>query len=148
MAGCLLVRTALFRSSSVTGRCLPAARSRRGNRTILRRCRAVPKQPAASLKVYWSRSPIDSAARVVGYQALGVSPIVVLAQALAEEAVFQPWRSHSVVVLAGTILLLGLIGFLIVLLQKHRRREQLEQTRLIQAQRLEAVGRIADGIAR
>ena len=134
MAGCLLVRTALFRSSSVTGRCLPAARSAKrqsGNPSPMpSRSESNLAASLRSLLVAQSDRQCCAGRRLSGPWRITHCRTHA---GTAEEAVFQPWRSHSVVV--RRILLLGLIGFLIVLLQKHRRREQLEQTRLIQAQR-------------
>jgi signal transduction histidine kinase len=102
--------------------------------------------PASPEGVYWSTSPIDNIERVLGYQTLDASPVIVQA-GLSARSVFQPWRAHARVVLIGAVVLLGLIGFLITLLQKYHERELHEQARLIQAQRLEALGRIAGGIA-
>jgi signal transduction histidine kinase len=51
------------------------------------------------------------------------------------------------VVSVTAAILLALIGVLIVLVQKSRRRDRIEQARLSRVQRLEGLGRIAGGIA-
>ncbi|WP_262268421.1 hybrid sensor histidine kinase/response regulator [Microvirga yunnanensis] len=96
--------------------------------------------------IFWGTSPIDGMTRVIGYRALDTVPAVVNV-GLARQTVLRPWREHAVVVSISAAILLGLTGALIVLVQKGRRREQAEQARLSQAQRLEGLGRIAGGIA-
>lgn len=96
--------------------------------------------------VFWGTSPIDGMTRVIGYRVLeSVSAVVNVG--LARQTVFQSWREHTVVVSLSAAILLGLIGALVLLVQKSRRREQAEQARLSRAQRLEGLGRIAGGIA-
>ncbi|WP_047192158.1 hybrid sensor histidine kinase/response regulator [Microvirga vignae] len=96
--------------------------------------------------VFWAPSPVDRTTRVTAYRALGTAPAVVIV-GLAQQAVFQPWREHAAVVFITAVILLGLIVALIFLVQKSRRREQIEQARLSRVQRLEGLGRIAGGIA-
>lgn len=96
--------------------------------------------------VYWATSPVDGTPRIVGYQALSTSPAIVLV-GLAQRTVFQPWYKHAAVVLVTAMILLGLIGSLIYLILRNRRREQIELARLNRNQRLESLGRIAGGIA-
>lgn len=96
--------------------------------------------------VYWATSPVDGTPRVVGYRALGNSPVVVLV-GLAQATVFQPWRQHATVVVVAAAILLCLISVLIFLVHESRKRELGEQARLNRAHRLEALGRIAGGIA-
>jgi two-component system, NtrC family, sensor kinase len=96
--------------------------------------------------VFWGTSPVDGTTRVVGYRALSTTPTIVLV-GLAQQSVFQPWREHAIVVFISAAILLGLIGALVFLIQKGRRREQIEQARLSRVQRLEGLGRIAGGIA-
>lgn len=96
--------------------------------------------------VYWSASPVDGLSRVVGYAALDQAPALVLV-GLTRRSVLRPWRDHAVSVLASVLTLLSLIGVLVFLLLRNRRREQEEQARLNRMQRLEALGRIAGGIA-
>ncbi|QRM29105.1 hybrid sensor histidine kinase/response regulator [Microvirga sp. VF16] len=100
----------------------------------------------SSQGVFWGASPVDRTIRVTAYHALGTTPAVVLV-GLAQQTVFQPWREHAVMEAISTAVLLGLVGALIVLVQRSRRREQAEQERLSRAQRLEGLGRIAGGIA-
>ncbi|MBD2750919.1 hypothetical protein IC232_30225 [Microvirga sp. BT688] len=96
--------------------------------------------------IIWGTSPVDHATRVAAYRALGTAPALVLV-ALPQQTVFQPWREHAAVVFFTAAILLGLIGALIVLVQRSRRREQAEQARFSRVQRLEGLGRIAGGIA-
>jgi signal transduction histidine kinase len=103
----------------------------------------LPRSPQG---VYWGTSPVDATTRVVGYRAIGAMPAVVLV-GLAQQSVFQPWREHATVVAISAAILLGLIGTLIFLVQRSRRRDQIEQARLSRVQRLEGLGRIAGGIA-
>ncbi|WP_376771080.1 ATP-binding protein [Microvirga soli] len=96
--------------------------------------------------IIWGTSPVDHTTRVAAYRALGTAPALVLV-ALSQQTVFQPWREHATVVFITAAILLGLVGALIVLVQRSRRREQAEQIRLSRVQRLEGLGRIAGGIA-
>lgn len=96
--------------------------------------------------VFWGDSPVDGITRVIGYRALGIVPAVVLV-GLAQQSVFRPWREHAAVVSITASILLGLVGALIFLVQRSRRRDQIEQARLSRVQRLEGLGRIAGGIA-
>lgn len=103
----------------------------------------LPRNPQG---VFWGASPVDDIVRVVAYHALGTTPAVVLV-GLSQETVFQPWREHAAVVFITAAILLGLVGALIVLVRRSRRRDQTEQARLSRVQRLEGLGRIAGGIA-
>jgi signal transduction histidine kinase len=96
--------------------------------------------------VYWAPSPIDGTTRVVGYRALSTAPALVLV-GLAQQTVFRQWREHATMVSITAAILIGLIGALVLLLQRSRRRDQIEQARLSRMQRLEGLGRIAGGIA-
>lgn len=96
--------------------------------------------------VYWSISPVDGISRVVGYKALGDVPALVLV-GLAYSSVYQPWYEYAAVVVATVAVLLGLFGILVLLVRRSHERGQAEQERLGRVQRLEALGRIAGGIA-
>ena len=96
--------------------------------------------------VYWSTSPVDHMERIVGYKVLSSAPALVLV-GLAQQSVLQPWRNHAIVVIATVLVLLGLIAALVFVVMRARRRERTEQERLGRVQRLEALGRIAGGIA-
>ena len=85
--------------------------------------RSTPTFHAAPQGVYWSTSPVDGTTRVVGYRALATAPALVLV-GLAQQSVFQPWREHAAVVSVTAAILLALIGILIVLVQKSRRRDR------------------------
>jgi signal transduction histidine kinase len=98
------------------------------------------------LGVYWGTSPVDGTLRVVGYQALEASPVVVLV-GLARKSVFESWGTHAAMVLGTSAVLLALLAILVYLLMRNRNRERVELERLNRAQRLEALGRIAGGIA-
>ncbi|MET0660820.1 MAG: ATP-binding protein [Steroidobacteraceae bacterium] len=94
----------------------------------------------------WSTSPIDGIKRIIGYQTLGESPLVVLA-GLAEHTVYQPWRKHAGIMAGVSVLVWLLASALMLLWERYRLRERLEQTRMAQGQRLELMGRLAGGIA-
>ncbi|MBA1154577.1 ATP-binding protein [Microvirga mediterraneensis] len=96
--------------------------------------------------VYWSVSPVDGISRVVGYKSLGDVPALVLV-GLASSSVYQPWYEYATVVVATVAVLLGLVGVLSLLVRRGRERKRAEQERLGRAQRLEALGHIAGGIA-
>ena len=57
------------------------------------------------------------------------------------------WRDHAAVVAGGALLVWLLTAGLALISDRYRRREQVEQARLAQSQRLETMGRIAGGIA-
>ncbi|WP_262027395.1 hybrid sensor histidine kinase/response regulator [Microvirga sp. Mcv34] len=105
--------------------------------------RYLPERPHG---VYWSVSPVDGISRVVGYKALGGVPAVVLV-GLASASVYRSWYEYATVVVATVAVLLGLVGVLSLLVRRGRERERAEQERLGRAQRLEALGHIAGGIA-
>jgi signal transduction histidine kinase len=96
--------------------------------------------------IIWGTSPVDRTTRVAAYRALSTVPALVLV-ALPQQTVFRPWREHAAVVFITAAILLTLIGVLVFLVQKSRRRDQMEQARLSRVQRLEGLGRIAGGIA-
>jgi len=96
--------------------------------------------------VVWVTSPIDGTRRVVGYRTLSGGSILVLA-GWSARTVYDAWVGHIAVVGGASILVWVLAAGLTLLWAKSRRREQMEQARLAQVQRLETMGRIAGGIA-
>lgn len=83
--------------------------------------------------------------RILAYRALDGLPLVVTV-GLDKETVLAPWRQRALVASAAAcgIALLG-VASLLLLIQRYRHRVGLEQ-RLAQAQKLDAVGRMAAGI--
>ncbi|WP_113405885.1 hybrid sensor histidine kinase/response regulator [Rhizobium sp. SYY.PMSO] len=96
--------------------------------------------------VYWGESPIDGIHRVIGYQHLDSLPVVVM-MTLNETEVMSAWRTHATVGIIGATILLLLLLALEWLSRRSRYREELARLRLERAQRLEAIGRFAGGIA-
>lgn len=96
--------------------------------------------------VYWGESPIDGIPRVIGYQHLDSVPVVVL-MTLNETEVMGAWRTHATVGVIGAAILLLLLLALEWSSRRSRYREELVRLRLERAQRLEAIGRFASGIA-
>lgn len=96
--------------------------------------------------VAWLKGPTDGLLKVVGYKQLETVPIVVYVAA-TEANVMQTWRSHAAAGLVGAAILLALLTLLEFLSHRSRRREEAARRRLEAAQRLEAIGRFAGGIA-
>jgi signal transduction histidine kinase len=96
--------------------------------------------------VSWSISPIDSVRRLAGYQAVGSEPLVMMVT-MNRDDVMRPWWMHATAMIVGAAILLALLATLEWLSRRFRRREEQARTRLERAQRLEAVGRLAAGIA-
>ncbi len=59
----------------------------------------------------------------------------------------RPWRSHTMVVVVGAAILLAMLSVLEWLSRRYRQREQRAEARLIEAERLESIGRFAGGVA-
>lgn len=102
--------------------------------------------PRSSRGFYWTASPIDAVRRVVGYQALTNIPVVMLVT-MSEQDAMAPWRTHSSVVAIGSAILLFMLIVVEGLSRWYRHREEAVRTRLEQAERLEAIGRFAGGVA-
>lgn len=96
--------------------------------------------------VYWGRSPIDGVSRVIGYQRLNSIPVVVL-MTLDEADAMKEWRSHARAGIVGAVILQLLLLALEWLSYRSREREEKARIRLERAQRLEAIGRFAAGVA-
>lgn len=94
----------------------------------------------------WSRSPIDFVPRLVGFQAVAGTPTVMLVT-LNEDDVMQPWRAHVTVLVIGAAIVLAMLTFLESLARWYRRRDEETREALEQAERLEAIGRFAGGVA-
>lgn len=96
--------------------------------------------------VYWSASPVDGVSRVVGYKTLTSAPALVLV-GITYSNVFRPWHNHAALTVTAAAMLLFMLGALLYLVFRSRRREQEELARFNRGQRMEALGRIAGGIA-
>ncbi|WP_164778418.1 hybrid sensor histidine kinase/response regulator [Mesorhizobium sp. M7A.F.Ca.US.006.01.1.1] len=94
----------------------------------------------------WSKSPIDFVPRLVGFQAVAGTPMVMLVT-LNEDDVMQPWRAHVTVLVVGAAIVLAMLIFLEALARWYRRRDEQTREALEQAERLEAIGRFAGGVA-
>lgn len=96
--------------------------------------------------VFWINSPIDGVSRVAGYRVLYSVPLVMLV-AMNEDEVMRPWRSHTTVAVVGAALVLIMLTAIEWLSRRNRQREQRAQARLMEAERLESIGRFAGGVA-
>src|SRR5690606_17545664 len=98
--------------------------------------------PAGTLD---SPGMIGGTPRILAYRTIDDLPLVITV-GFDQEAVLAPWRQRALIASAAAfgIALLG-VASLILLLQRYRQRVALEQ-RLAQAQKLDAVGRMAAGI--
>jgi len=95
---------------------------------------------------YRSASPVDGVRRIVSFRALENVPLVVTV-GLAEEALLAPWRRKLVETGVATALLVALVAFVAGLVVHYRRHEEQFQSQIMQAQRLEALGRLTGGLA-
>lgn len=94
----------------------------------------------------WSKSPIDFVPRLAGFQAVAGTPMVMLVT-LNEADVMQPWRAHVTVLVIGAAIVLAMLTFLEALARWYRHRDEQTREALEQAERLEAIGRFAGGVA-
>jgi signal transduction histidine kinase len=95
---------------------------------------------------YRSASPVDGVRRIVSFRALENVPLVVTV-GLAEKALLAPWRRKLVETGVATALLAALVAFVAGLVVHYRRHEEQIQSQIMQAQRLEALGRLTGGLA-
>jgi len=102
--------------------------------------------PESGATIFRDGSPIDNVNRIAGYRALEGTPLVMMVT-MNEAEVMQPWRSHAAVAVAGAVILLVMLLVMELLSRRYRHREELARARLVDAQRLETIGRFASGIA-
>jgi signal transduction histidine kinase len=101
--------------------------------------------PHGDTGVSWSASPLDNIRRLAAYRR--VDDNLVMLVAMNEDDVMHPWRDHALFSLGGAAVLMAVIGAMEFLLARFRQREARAKALLDRAQRLEATGRFAAGIA-
>lgn len=72
---------------------------------------------------------------------------MVMLVTLNEADVMQPWRAHVTVLVIGAAIVLAMLTFLEALARWYRHRDEQTREALEQAERLEAIGRFAGGVA-
>ncbi len=111
-----------------------------------------PEEPFTNLRdgsapnVSWTKSPSTQIPRVRAYEALDDVPLV-MQVTLNEAEAMQPWRSHMIVVMIGSGIIMAMLAGMECLAQRYRRREDQARARLVEAERLESIGRFASGVA-
>jgi signal transduction histidine kinase len=101
---------------------------------------------AARSGTYETTSPVDRVGRVVSYRRLKDLPLVVLV-GLDKNALLAPWRMRAVSAFVAAAVISLLVCFLGIVVSRHARQRAEGRRRLAEAERLEALGRLAGGIA-
>jgi len=102
--------------------------------------------PARSSGVYRGRSLVSDAPLTVSYRALEGLPFVVTV-GLDEQALLTAWRRTALGALTAALLLVGLVAAVFLLVSRYAQQRAEMQDRLLQTQKLEALGRMTSGIA-
>jgi signal transduction histidine kinase len=102
--------------------------------------------PRRSSNVYRSLGIVDDAPKTVGYRTVEGFPFIVTA-VLDERAMLATWRRTALGAVTATSLLVALVILVFVLLSRHARHNALAHDRMVQAQKLEALGRMTGGLA-
>lgn len=101
---------------------------------------------AAPVGSFRGESVFDGAPRFISYRALDRYPIVV-GVGIAEETLLAPWWRNTIGAYAvGLVIATALVAFAIAY-SRYRRHEEAVRARQLQAQRIEALGRMTGGIA-
>jgi signal transduction histidine kinase len=104
---------------------------------------ALARARAGSFEV---TSAIDGTSRIFGYRAREDHPLVVIV-GLSREQVLMPWRTSAATASVAMAAAFMLASLLLWVAMRHARREAAVQTRVIEAARLEALGRLTSGVA-
>jgi signal transduction histidine kinase len=102
--------------------------------------------PGRHAETFAAVSPVDGVTRVVSYRVVPGTPLVVLV-GLDKAFLVAEAREHALRAFTATGLVSLLVCALVVLLARRARERAEARERLIEAQKLEALGRIAGGIA-
>ena len=94
---------------------------------------------------YRAASMVDGVPRIISYRALDELPLVVVV-GLAEKTLLAPWRSKVAGTGLAIVLLAGLLAAVATLAARHRRHRERMRRHLMQAQKLEALGRLTSGV--
>jgi signal transduction histidine kinase len=103
--------------------------------------------PTRGAGVFRSTGRIDNGGdRIISYRALEAVPLVVVVT-LAEEPLLASWRRTALGAITATTTLVALAVVVATLLTRQARQREELRERLIEAERLEALGRMAGGIS-
>lgn len=105
-----------------------------------------PGLSPARAGTYEMASPLDQVRRVVSYRRLADLPLVVTV-GLDRDALLAPWRMRALWTFAATAAIVLLACILSVVVARHARQRAEERQRLAEAEKLEALGHMAGGIA-
>ena len=101
--------------------------------------------PHGDTGMSWGASPLDGIRRLAAYRR--VDDNLVMLVTMNEDDVMRPWKDHALFSIGSAVVLLAVIGAMELLLARFRQREARAKALLDRAQRLEATGRFAAGIA-
>jgi signal transduction histidine kinase len=91
-------------------------------------------------------STVDGASRIIGYRAREDHPLVVMV-GLSRDQVLMPWRTSAVTAGVAMTAAFMLASLLLWVAMRHGHREAAVQARVVEAARLEALGRLTSGVA-
>ncbi len=103
-------------------------------------------QDGSAPEVFWGTSPINGIERVASFRALENLPLVMLVT-MSKAVVMRAWRTHMTVTGVGAAIIIVMFAGIETLTRRHRLQEERAKARLVEAERLESIGRFAAGVA-